>query len=153
MNKIHKSITIHAPVEKVYKFMTNPNNLLEIWPSMVEVHKVEMKPDGWHRFDWVYKMGGLKFSGWGEATEVRPNQFVQVTNKSGIPSKFDWTYEAMGEDSKITVDAEYTVPVPLINKLAESIIVKMNEKEAEILLANLKTRMEEAEEAKEEKVN
>jgi hypothetical protein len=35
-----------------------------------------------------------------------------------------------------------TVPIPLLGKLAEAVIVKMNEREAELVLANLKVRME-----------
>jgi hypothetical protein len=34
------------------------------------------------------------------------------------------------------------VPIPLIGKLAEAFIVKLNENEAETLLSNLKARME-----------
>ncbi len=34
------------------------------------------------------------------------------------------------------------MPIPLLGKLAEAIIVKMNEHEAELGLANLKERME-----------
>ena len=44
--------------------------------------------------------------------------------------------------TKATFVAEYTVPVPLLGKLAESLIVKQNEREAEMLLANVKARME-----------
>jgi hypothetical protein len=40
------------------------------------------------------------------------------------------------------MQAEYVVPVPLLGKLAEAFIVKQNENEAEILLANLKARRE-----------
>ena len=31
--------------------------------SLVEVSRVEAKPDGAHSFDWTYKMAGLKFHG------------------------------------------------------------------------------------------
>ena len=44
--------------------------------------------------------------------------------------------------TKVTFDAEYTVPIPLLGKLAEAIIVKQNEREADVLLSNLKDRME-----------
>ena len=42
----------------------------------------------------------------------------------------------------MTFEAEYTVPIPLLGKLAEAFIVKQNEHEAELLLGNLKARME-----------
>jgi hypothetical protein len=42
----------------------------------------------------------------------------------------------------VTFEAEYAVHVPLLNKLAESFLVKLNEGEAETLLANVKAKME-----------
>jgi hypothetical protein len=42
----------------------------------------------------------------------------------------------------VTVQVEYTVPIPLLGKLAEAFIIKQNEHEADVMLANLKARME-----------
>jgi hypothetical protein len=42
----------------------------------------------------------------------------------------------------VTTEVEYTVPIPLLGKLVEAFIVKQNEHEAELFLANLKARME-----------
>jgi hypothetical protein len=53
-----------------------------------------------------------------------------------------WVYEAEEGGTKLTMQAEYVVPVPLLGKLAEVIIVKQNENEADALLANLKARVE-----------
>jgi len=44
--------------------------------------------------------------------------------------------------TKVTFEVEYTVPIPLLGKLAEAIIVKMNDREGDLILANLKARME-----------
>ena len=40
MAKLQKSITINAPVEKVFGYLSDPNNLPEIWPSMVEIEPI-----------------------------------------------------------------------------------------------------------------
>jgi hypothetical protein len=53
-----------------------------------------------------------------------------------------WEYQSEGEATKVTFRGEYTVPIPLLGKLAEAFIVKQNENEAEVVLANLKARME-----------
>jgi hypothetical protein len=37
---------------------------------------------------------------------------------------------------------EYEIPVPLLGKLAKSFIAKMNENESDVILENLKARME-----------
>ena len=59
MSKLEKSITINAPVEKVFDYIHNQTNLPEIWPSLIEI--TDMKPlanGGWSN-RWKYKMAGI----------------------------------------------------------------------------------------------
>jgi len=142
MAKIHKQITIHAPVDKVFAFMNDPRNLPEIWPSMVEVKDVTPVTGGGFNFGWVYKMAGMKFDGASSTTEYVLNKRNVTRSTKGLESKFVWEYQPEGRNTKLTVDIEYTVPIPLLGKLAEAIIVKQNDHEGDTLLENLKTRME-----------
>jgi len=142
MAKLERSITINAPVEKVFGYWTEPTNLLEIWPSMVEVKDVERLPSGGNKFRWVYKMAGMRFEGTSEDTEWVPNQRTVSKGKGGIESTITVMFQPEAGATKVAFEAEYTVPVPLLGKLAEAFIVKVNEGEAELLLANLKTRLE-----------
>lgn len=142
MAKITRSITIHAPVEKVFAYMSEPANLPEVWPSMVEVKDVKPLPAGGYKFGWTYKMAGMRFEGASETTESIANQRVVTKSTKGIASTFVWMYEPKNGGTKMTLEVEYVVPVPLLGKLAEAFIVKQNEHEAEVMLANLKARME-----------
>ena len=142
MAKLQKSIIIHAPIEKVFNFMNDPRNLPDIWPSMIDVRDVTPAQGGGYNFGWVYKMAGIRFEGASDTTEYVVNQRTVTQSTKGIESKFIWMYETINKDSKITVDIEYNVPMPVLGKLAETVIMKQNEHEAEILLDNLKNRME-----------
>jgi uncharacterized membrane protein len=142
MAKVEKAITINAPVEKVCGYINEPTNLPEVWPSMVEAKDVQRLPNGGNRFRWVYKMAGVRFEGTSEDTEVIANQRVVSKSTGGIESTFTWTFQPEDGGTKLTVEVEYTVPIPLLGKLAEAFIVKQNEREAELLLANLKAKME-----------
>ena len=142
MAKVEKSATINAPVEKVFGYISEPANLPEIWPSMVEVKDVQRLPNGGNSFGWVYKMAGMRFEGTSEDTEIVANQRSVSKSKGGIDSTITWTFQPEAGGTKVTFEAEYTVPVPLVGKLAESFIVKQNEREAELILANLKAKME-----------
>ena len=53
-----------------------------------------------------------------------------------------WTFQSKADGTKVTFGVEYTVPIPLLGKLAEAIVVRMNGREGDLLLANLKARME-----------
>lgn len=142
MVKITKSITINASVEKVFAFMNQPTNLPEIWPSMVEIKNVQPSPVGGYNWGWVYKMAGMRFDGASDTTEYITNQRVVTKSTKGIESRFVWMYEFKDNGTKLTVEVEYTVPIPLLGKLAEAFIMKQNEHEADAMLANLKSRME-----------
>ncbi|GAF90054.1 unnamed protein product [marine sediment metagenome] len=142
MATVSKSITINAPIEKVFKYTTDQTNLPEIWPSLVENKVVERLPNGGTKAQFVYKMAGMRFEGISIDTEFIPNQRVVSKTEGGVESEITWEYQSEGEATKVTFSAEYTVPIPLIGKLAETFIVKLNENEAETILANLKARME-----------
>ena len=135
------SIKINAPVEKIFEYL-KPEVLPEIWPSLVEVKNIEELPNGGHSWDWKYKMAGMNFSGTSENTEVVPNERTVTKSTGGIESTITWSFQSEDGGTMVTVEAEYTVPVPLVGKLAESVIVRQNQKESEMILDNLKTRME-----------
>jgi uncharacterized membrane protein len=142
MVMMSRSVEIDAPVEKVFSFLTKPENLLEIWPSMVEISNAQSAPDGSHSFDWVYKMGGLRFHGRAESTAAEKNKRVVSKNEKGIPSTFEYLYEAIGNKTRLTLNVDYSLPSQLLTKLAEPVLRRINENEAETLLSNLKIRME-----------
>ena len=141
MAKVESSITINAPVEKVCSYV-NPTNMPDFWPSLVETKDVQKLPNGGYSNRWVYKMAGMRFEGSSEDIEVVPNERVVSKTKGGIDSTQTWIFKPEAGGTKVTFNVEYTIPIPVLGKLAEAIIVKMNEHEGELLLANLKARIE-----------
>jgi uncharacterized membrane protein len=70
MAKIQKSIQISAPVEKVFDYLLDPDNLPAIWPSLVEVKDIQRTPgEELSSYKWTYKMAGMRFEGTTETTE------------------------------------------------------------------------------------
>ena len=141
MNKIVKTIAIKAPVEKVFDYINEPNNLPEIWPSLVEVKDVKRLPDT-TKFRWVYKMAGIRLEGTTEGVESVANKRIVTKTKGGVESTQTWIFQPEAGGTKVTFEVAYTIPIPVLGKLAEAIVVKMNEHEGELILANLKARME-----------
>ena len=142
MEKIRKIVSIKAPLNKVYDYVTTPENLLEIWPSMVEVTDVKRSADGAHSFNWVYKMGGIHFKGHADTIEVKQNSRIVVKSEKGIPSTFVWIFAGENGNTRVTLEVEYTMPGKLLDKLADKFLHRVNDREAELLLENLKARME-----------
>ncbi len=142
MAKIESSVTINAPVEKVFEYAAQPENLPEIWPSLVEVSNIKELPNGGHSWEWVYKMAGMRFSGASTQTEFVVNERTVDESTGGIESTITWLFQPEDGGTKLTSLVEYKIPVPLLGKIAEAFIVKFNENESETILANLKARME-----------
>jgi uncharacterized membrane protein len=142
MAKQTKTITVNAPVEKVFSYVDEATNLPKIWPSLVEVKDVKRLPNGGHSDKWVYKMAGILLKGSSEDIEHIPNQRIVTKTKGGADSTQTWLFQPEAGGTKVTFEVEYTVPIKVVGKLAEAIIVKMNEHEGDTLLANLKSIME-----------
>ena len=142
MAKIEKTITIDAPVEKVFGYIADPANLPEIWPSLLEVKGVEQLPGGGSKFRWTYKMAGVRVEGTSEAIEFVVNQRTVSKNEGGVSSTITWVFEPEDGGTKVTNAVDYTVHLPVLRKLAESFLVRINQNEGDALLANLKARME-----------
>ena len=142
MITIRKTVTVDAPASRIYEFMTSPENLPEIWPSMIEVSNVKRDADGAHSFDWTYKMAGLRFQGRSETTEVVRNDHFVVKNDKGIPSTFRWAFSGENGQCRVTMECQYEIPSKLLEKLARPFVERQNEHEAGVVLQNLKARME-----------
>ena len=142
MVAIEKSIVVDAPPEKVFEYMSDPRHLPEIWPSMVEVKDVADLPNGGHRYHWIYKMAGVRLEGDSETVEFEPDKHIVEKNTGQIPSAFDWTFSLENGSTRLKTKVEYEIPETLLGKLTKPFIVKLNEREAESVLSNLKDRVE-----------
>ena len=142
MRRIHRTIDIKAPVPRVWEFLQQPNNLPGVWPHLVSVSNIVPRDGGANDFDWVFKMGGVHFDGHASVEQARPGEYVRFRNEGGIPSTFVWNYQATTGGTRLTVDVEYTIPTPVIGKLAEALVAKSNERDLDALLQNTKERLE-----------
>jgi uncharacterized membrane protein len=141
MAKLTKSITINAPVEKVYDYVSDSRNLPEIWPSLIDTQDIKQLPDGKTTDRFTYKMAGIKLEGT-TLSEYVKNKKIMSTTEGGAKSTQVWTFEPEGGGTKVTFAVEYTIPIPVLGKLAEAIVAKMNEREGDTIMSNLKDRME-----------
>jgi uncharacterized membrane protein len=123
--------------------MTN-HPLLRQTPSLVEIKNEQLLPNGGYSAAWLYKMAGMYLEGTGEYTDIVPNKWFTVKTKGAVDSTITWTFRSKDSQTRVTLTIEYRVPLPLLGWLAEIVIVKMNEQEADLILANLRTRLEES---------
>ena len=84
MANISRSITIQAPIERVFAYVTDPMSLTEWMVGMMDVSDVNGSGADLH-FQWRYKMAGIPLNGETKFTEYVPNERSASESKGGIP--------------------------------------------------------------------
>ena len=142
MAKADKEVWVEAPIEKIFGYIHEPSNWPEFWPSLMEIKDIQLLPNGGHSGRWAYKMLGMRFAGTAECTQIVPHRFFVIESKGGIRGTIAWTFRSWENKTRVTLTIEYKVPIPLLGKLAEAIIQKMNEHEGDLIMANLQAILE-----------
>lgn len=143
MIEVRKSIVIKAPVEKVFAYMRDAKSNLEWLPGMMEITDIHDTPDhvGSH-FRWAYKMAGLRFEGETTLVEYVENRRMVTEGRGAITNRWRFDYTPVPEGTRLDLDVEYTVPAPVLGRIAEQALRGQNEREAELALSNVKAKME-----------
>ncbi len=139
MAEIVKEITIKAPPEKIFCFFMKSENRLKIWPSLMEIKNEKQLPNGGYQADWVYKIAGVYFGGTSECIEVVPDKQFSIKFEGAINCLLKCRLTT--EDNvftKVNVTLHYKDYLKLFNRFSEH----RNEREAEIVLANLRELVE-----------
>lgn len=141
MPTITNSINISAPVEKVFTYVTDPMNAPEWFVGMMEVSHVTGSGVGKH-YHWKYSMIGIPLHGEGTIVEYLPNERMVIEGKGGVTSRITYSFESREGGTKLDAETEYTIPVPVLGKLAEKLVLKRNRRESDMSMENIKERLE-----------
>ncbi len=143
MAKVNKSILIKAPVEEVFSFMDAVERQPEWLPSMIEVWDITDWPGLGTRWNWVFKMVGLRFEGESLVSEYVRNERIVVETSGGIDSAWRWLFRPEDNGTRIDLTVEYNVPGFILGRIADRLVVeKLNERETESALVNIKALVE-----------
>lgn len=94
------------------------------------------------QFQWVCRLAGINLEGESTALEFVENERFVTESKGGIASTWSWDLIPENGGTKIDLVVEYSVPIPVLGKLAEGLVVRQNERDLDTALANIKARME-----------
>ncbi len=143
MKTIVRDIRVDTPVESVFNFLVDPNNLPEIWPNIIEVKNLKKSKDNESfNFNWAYKMSGLPFEGKCETIEYVPYERLVLKSNKGLDSTITWRFQPSGRETHVTLRFEYQIPSSLLKRTKEDVVIQENEHEVDALLQNLKSRLE-----------
>ncbi len=141
MPVINQSITINAPVSKVFDYVVTPENWTRYVTSLMDVTDLsDDVPAKGSTFSWVYKMMGLKFAGKGTVTENEKDKSfgLMLEGKHTIKEAYEFLDKDGGAELKINI--EYEIPGGVLGVIASKLIVeKLNNIEAKQVLDKIKT--------------
>ena len=137
ITRIHRSIEIKAPIKEVYAYIDDPVKDTEWMTSMMEVKDVSGAGVG-KQFKWTYKMAGIKLNKESTFKEDIPEKQIVVETKGCIESTWAFNFEPRKDVTVLNLDIDYKIPVPVLGNLAEKVLLKRNEREAEMSLMNIK---------------
>jgi carbon monoxide dehydrogenase subunit G len=142
METVKNSVTIKAPVEKVFQYIDDPQNDPEWMINMIEVHDVG-GPSGMGRhFHWTFKMAGIPLKGKSTTIEHVPNRRTVTESKGQISSTWAADVEPAGDGTKLTMKVDYTIPIPVLGKLAEHLVRGQNERNLKSSMTTIKEILE-----------
>ncbi len=145
MATIKEKITINAPVDKVFGFMTTPDNWTEYVTSLTNVSDVSsagLEPGT--TFTWEYRMLGVKLSGTGTVTDNARNAVFGMKMTGAVPISEYYIFTPSGDDTELAIEITYELPGKVLEKIANSRIVeKLNQREAINVLEKIKLFCEE----------
>jgi uncharacterized protein YndB with AHSA1/START domain len=141
MPTLNISTNINAPVDKIFAYVTDPMNLTEWMVGITEVKDITGSGVGQHHH-WTYKMVGIPLHGETTASEHVPNERWVTDSKGGVTSVFTFTFAPHEGGTKLGLDIDYTIPIPVLGKLAEKLVLKRNQRDMDMSLENLKDHME-----------
>ena len=135
------SILIHAPPQDVFAYVDDPRELPTWLPSMIEVRNVIGTGLG-QQYEYTYKMGGLQLRGTNIVIEHVPNERGLHQVIGMINALWDYSVEPHPEGTLLNIEVEYSIPIPVLGRLAERLAVKQNAASFELALINVKDVME-----------
>jgi len=141
MKSWKNSIVVHAPPDRVFAYLDDPMNIPAWLPQAVEIHNVIGTGAG-QQFEWTAKMAGLLLRGQSTIIKHVPNRRALHQSIGMVSSTLGYCVEPREEGAELTLEVEYDVPIPLIGKLAENILVRRNAREFDLALVTVKEMLE-----------
>jgi len=143
MVHVEDSISIDAPLETVFDYLDTPENQVEITPSLRASELIERLDNGGSHVRFTYSMAGISLDGEVRATTYAPNEQIQFEMTNGpLEGTITWTFDAANDGTRVTYAADYTVPTPVLQSVAEAFAQRYNQRELQTTLQNLKDRLE-----------
>ncbi|UIO99966.1 SRPBCC family protein [Halobaculum sp. CBA1158] len=138
------TVRVDAPVGEVFACVDEPENHVELTPSITAVSNVEPLDNGGKRLEYTYEMIGVELTGTLTTPEYVENERIVFEMDGDLTGTLTWTFEEDDGGTHVTYAAEYDLPGGVLGAVADPLAVRYNERQLRRTLENLKARVEPA---------
>ncbi len=142
MVSVSESIPIDRPPTVVFEYLDNPENHVEITPSLETVRNIERLENGGKRVEHTYSMAGVEIDGELVEHTHEPDERLAFELRGPLDGEIDIRVEPADDGTVVHYRAEYEIPGRVISAVADPFVRRYNERELSTTLANLQTRLE-----------
>ena len=135
-------IDIHAPRDKVFAYVIDPQHLPEWMPHMVEDKNVSGGPGVGTTWDYYYAFAGTNHRGSSHMTEFEQDRAVAVRAEGDLASEWHFQFEPADESTHLKVEVDYDMPTALLGKIELQILRRLHINDGNHALENLKAHLE-----------
>ena len=108
MSKIEKRVIINGSLERLFTYVPEIEQPLEIWPGLLEVGEVQRLPRGGIMARWIYKMAGMLFQELDERSEPLIDRDSSLTRLGNVECAMKWSFQSNTHIPSLTLGGDYT---------------------------------------------
>jgi uncharacterized protein YndB with AHSA1/START domain len=139
MGKSEASITINAPIEKVFDAVADPEKMAEYSTASVLTETKGNPGELGSSAVWEYNVAGMKLHATTTVSvATRPKKLIQEMT-GAMPGRWVWNLKQKGKATTVNFSIEYNLPGGVFGKMADKLLMgRMNQKNLEKTLRYLK---------------
>ncbi len=143
MPKSEASVTINAPIEKVFDAIADQEKAVQYYPAAVLI-AVNGKPaELGSSAELEYHVAGMKIHAKITVSEVDKPLKLVYEMSGAMPGKWIWSLEQEGQAVKVDFSIDAKIPGGILGKIANQLFLgRMNQKNAESCVQGLKVYCE-----------
>lgn len=141
--KINEEIVIEADSQKVFDFLTDPNKIPLVMPSLVSNENIpELPLVVGSKFNYDYQLYGVRLKGTWEVTQIESPTKYCATISGDVDGTFEYDLEESDGKTTLKLIMTYNPIKSVLEKASQPAIQSINANEAKHYMMNLKNALE-----------
>jgi len=141
MISYNNSIVINAPVSEVFTYVNELTTMPDWLTGLVEVRNVIGTGEG-QQCEWTFKLVGVQLRGQAVTVDCVANERCTHQSIGMFSSTWKQIVEPHEDGTKLIIEVEYALPLPVLGKLAEHLTVRRMARDLDSSLLNIKEALE-----------